>query len=545
MKHYVSWMREMGASLEHAQREDSLDTSGFLSPKSNHSSGGHLSVEQPLGIKPLFPRVPIHVMAMTEAMDLRQKVESFIAKAKSSGKPDALRKKMSFNHSFESDVAATAAVASQDTGMLDMSAFGMADIPQEETNPQPSSQDTGMLDMSAFGMVDIPQGETNPQPSSQDTGMLDMSAFGMADIPQGNIRSSVAAASDVLSLQLDQQAASMQRNSKEIQMNVPEKVQTSDHESLMELICAALDLTCAFVGINDNIQLSSISETYLLSPIPGLSLDESAILIKALNGVKLLHGVQVSSLDMPALLFLIIVSFQAPLMYSCASSSASSQSSMSKKLGPSNSMKNAAGVEYTLAPSLAGESSNGSLNSPPVSLAKDVGLGQGVTLSSVIWLLLSSTTEEMMKIGAEVLSCLETVDNASHRPNETNDLKFISKFDHGKGQIDWIFLRSIGIAFWLKDKLALRMVIENLARVEFKKTKDPDNVALFYAILGKFEILRGLYRTVNRQKEADFLARDFKLDKNKEAACKNAFVLLGQHRYNLAATFFLLGAIAL
>ena len=518
MKHYVSWMREMGASLEHAQREDSLDTSGFLSPKSNHSSGGHLSVEQPLGIKPLFPRVPIHVMAMTEAMDLRQKVESFIAKAKSSGKPDALRKKMSFNHSFESDVAATAAVASQDTGMLDMSAFGMADIPQEETNPQPSSQDTGMLDMSAFGM---------------------------ADIPQGNIRSSVAAASDVLSLQLDQQAASMQRNSKEIQMNVPEKVQTSDHESLMELICAALDLTCAFVGINDNIQLSSISETYLLSPIPGLSLDESAILIKALNGVKLLHGVQVSSLDMPALLFLIIVSFQAPLMYSCASSSASSQSSMSKKLGPSNSMKNAAGVEYTLAPSLAGESSNGSLNSPPVSLAKDVGLGQGVTLSSVIWLLLSSTTEEMMKIGAEVLSCLETVDNASHRPNETNDLKFISKFDHGKGQIDWIFLRSIGIAFWLKDKLALRMVIENLARVEFKKTKDPDNVALFYAILGKFEILRGLYRTVNRQKEADFLARDFKLDKNKEAACKNAFVLLGQHRYNLAATFFLLGAIAL
>ena len=491
MKHYVSWMREMGASLEHAQREDSLDTSGFLSPKSNHSSGGHLSVEQPLGIKPLFPRVPIHVMAMTEAMDLRQKVESFIAKAKSSGKPDALRKKMSFNHSFESDVAATAAVASQDTGMLDMSAFGMADI------------------------------------------------------PQGNIRSSVAAASDVLSLQLDQQAASMQRNSKEIQMNVPEKVQTSDHESLMELICAALDLTCAFVGINDNIQLSSISETYLLSPIPGLSLDESAILIKALNGVKLLHGVQVSSLDMPALLFLIIVSFQAPLMYSCASSSASSQSSMSKKLGPSNSMKNAAGVEYTLAPSLAGESSNGSLNSPPVSLAKDVGLGQGVTLSSVIWLLLSSTTEEMMKIGAEVLSCLETVDNASHRPNETNDLKFISKFDHGKGQIDWIFLRSIGIAFWLKDKLALRMVIENLARVEFKKTKDPDNVALFYAILGKFEILRGLYRTVNRQKEADFLARDFKLDKNKEAACKNAFVLLGQHRYNLAATFFLLGAIAL
>jgi hypothetical protein len=209
-------------------------------------------------------------------------------------------------------------------------------------------------------------------------------------------------------------------------------------------------------------------------------------------------------------------------------------------------MRNAAGVEYTLAPSLAreSESDNSHLNSPPGTLSRKVGLGQGVTLSSVIWLILSSTTEEMMSIGAEVLKYLDFTDDTSHHPNDSRDHSFISKFDHGKGKIDWTFLRSIGIAFWLKDELALRKVLENLARVEFKKSKDPDNVALFYAILGKFEVLRGLYRTVNRQKESDFLARDFKLEKNKEAACKNAFVLLGQHRYNLAATFFLLGSIA-
>ena len=35
--------------------------------------------------------------------------------------------------------------------------------------------------------------------------------------------------------------------------------------------------------------------------------------------------------------------------------------------------------------------------------------------------------------------------------------------------------------------------------------------------------------------------RDFSQDKNRDAACKNAFVLLGQHRPELAAAFFVLG----
>ena len=35
--------------------------------------------------------------------------------------------------------------------------------------------------------------------------------------------------------------------------------------------------------------------------------------------------------------------------------------------------------------------------------------------------------------------------------------------------------------------------------------------------------------------------RDFSQDNNKDAACKNAFTLLGQHRHELAAAFFVLG----
>ena len=53
--------------------------------------------------------------------------------------------------------------------------------------------------------------------------------------------------------------------------------------------------------------------------------------------------------------------------------------------------------------------------------------------------------------------------------------------------------------------------------------------------------MQGLFRSANQPKQADFLARDFSQQKHREAACKNAFVLLGQHRHELAAAFFVLG----
>ena len=53
--------------------------------------------------------------------------------------------------------------------------------------------------------------------------------------------------------------------------------------------------------------------------------------------------------------------------------------------------------------------------------------------------------------------------------------------------------------------------------------------------------LQGLFRTANNKKVADFLGRDFSDVKNRTAASKNAFVLLGKHRHELAAAFFILG----
>jgi hypothetical protein len=81
-----------------------------------------------------------------------------------------------------------------DTGMLDMSAFGMATEPEPapQQQLQQSAMDTGMLDMSAFGLATEPEIVPSPPPqqhkSAMDTGMLDMSAFGLATEPEPTSR---------------------------------------------------------------------------------------------------------------------------------------------------------------------------------------------------------------------------------------------------------------------------------------------------------------------------------------------------------------------
>lgn len=53
--------------------------------------------------------------------------------------------------------------------------------------------------------------------------------------------------------------------------------------------------------------------------------------------------------------------------------------------------------------------------------------------------------------------------------------------------------------------------------------------------------MQGLFRTANQKKPAEFLGRSFTSDQDRAAAAKNAFVLLAQHRPQMAAAFFILG----
>jgi hypothetical protein len=84
-----------------------------------------------------------------------------------------------------------------------------------------------------------------------------------------------------------------------------------------------------------------------------------------------------------------------------------------------------------------------------------------------------------------------------------------------------------------------------MARERFAKSKDPTDATLFFLALRKKSLLQGLWRTAHyhsdRAKMVTFLANDFEDAKKRNAALKNAFVLLSKQRHELAAAFFLLG----
>lgn len=104
-------------------------------------------------------------------------------------------------------------------------------------------------------------------------------------------------------------------------------------------------------------------------------------------------------------------------------------------------------------------------------------------------------------------------------------------------------VKNLGLVYWL-DNFRLLEIIENLARNEFNQERDPSGlVSLLYMALDKKQILVGLWKTVSH-KEKDkilhFLSNDFSTKRWQVAAMKNAFALLGKHRYLDSAYFFLL-----
>ncbi|ANB15976.1 Rav1p [Sugiyamaella lignohabitans] len=109
----------------------------------------------------------------------------------------------------------------------------------------------------------------------------------------------------------------------------------------------------------------------------------------------------------------------------------------------------------------------------------------------------------------------------------------------------WPAVREVGVAFWLRND-PLKELFELLARNYFgaDEKRDPVTCSLYYLALRRKQILIGLWRTASwhkeQQKTIQLLSRDFTDDRWKSAARKNAFALLGKHRYEYAASFFLL-----
>uniref|UniRef100_A0ACD5VM29 Uncharacterized protein n=1 Tax=Avena sativa TaxID=4498 RepID=A0ACD5VM29_AVESA len=108
----------------------------------------------------------------------------------------------------------------------------------------------------------------------------------------------------------------------------------------------------------------------------------------------------------------------------------------------------------------------------------------------------------------------------------------------------WSEMQTLGIGLWYTNVPQLRTRMEKLARLQYLKSKDPKDCALLYIALNRMKVLVGLFKISRNEKDKrlyDFLCRNFEEEKNKAAALKNAYVLLGRHQWELAIAFFLLG----
>ncbi|ESW07263.1 hypothetical protein PHAVU_010G115000 [Phaseolus vulgaris] len=108
----------------------------------------------------------------------------------------------------------------------------------------------------------------------------------------------------------------------------------------------------------------------------------------------------------------------------------------------------------------------------------------------------------------------------------------------------WQEMHALGLGFWYANIPQLRARMEKLARAQYLKNKNPKDCALLYIALNRIQVLAGLFKISKDEKDkplVGFLSRNFQDEKNKAAALKNAYVLLGRHQMELAVAFFLLG----
>lgn len=105
----------------------------------------------------------------------------------------------------------------------------------------------------------------------------------------------------------------------------------------------------------------------------------------------------------------------------------------------------------------------------------------------------------------------------------------------------WNELREFGLGWWCKKLEVLRKLIEKVAQSAFQARQDPLDAALFYLAMKKKTLVCALLRRVNCDKRLlKLFEQDFKDPVNRKKALKNAYALLGLHRFEHAAAFFIL-----
>lgn len=471
----------------------------------------------------------------------------------------------------EMSVTAATPTMSHESGMLDFGAFGMGmpaieAEPKPEPRPEPAppaapSFESGMLDMSSFGM-EVPAASAAPPAASaslHETGMLDMAAFGMGtpSMPSMPSMSPIPSMPEMS----PSSPSSSQQPAAPVARHFPSVTTASDTTRATRTIAldAAAKISCSeYLTLLDHL-VSKMQSPHSASSaryIPGLRGDESQRLDDSIRKTKDVLSDIRRDVDIPTLVFLVSFAWGASdgkggvsTQTSRSPGSPDLDADPSSSAGRKPSFVNAAGVpmDYGRLKQDQDKDAQMRANAPEArGLSAALGLGPRVSPEALVWMCLSS--QDSLD-GSHALDVARRIQGdmcggeASTNPAATNGKNAFLAVPRATGERanSWESMRATGVAFWQQDKNALVSLLEESAKSRFRESRDPDTVALIYAAIGKIPVLRGLYKTCNRTREAEFFSRDFSREANQIAASKNAFVLLGQHRYAMAATFFILG----
>ncbi|KAL4433701.1 hypothetical protein ABPG75_000142 [Micractinium tetrahymenae] len=593
----VAWLTALQRQAEAA----ALGDAGVQPPSPGMHMAGVAS-DQPA---PSFAGLPLAEMADPEQLQLPALLERSAAAAAGEtqvpgpAKPPAQQQQQQ----QQPAQASQAETGMLDLAAFGMATPAAAEPVAQQQQPAASSMKSGMLDLAAFGMVPAAAAAAPQQAaasSGMDSGMLDLAAFGMAPPPaaepvpqqQAAATSSRSSTAEVLAGTAANGGAAAAGRARAQHLAPPEQpilqapqllpVAADCYQQLQALLrprsaaeegdgeVAAGSGDLGMAAGKDKAPLSSgASLQHLLrgespsgpsvaAPIPGLTLAETEAVLAIAGAFSAgaagstggsSSGPSSLGVDTAAAHFITAVSLACATHGAKQSTSRHLRQQQQISLQPQQrvTVMNAAGVAFTLAPSSVVSEDEAGSGQEGGSVGQRWGLLAGLDATALFWALLSGTEEEMLQQSLRRLQQLEAAASAAAAAAESSDNAAFLAVKAAKAEpaleavSSWEQLRQLGAGFWLRDPRALASIAERLAKQQFAARRNADDCALLYCALGRRTVLQGLYRSTQNRKLAEFLARDFGQEQHQQAAQKNAFVLMGQHRQELAAAFFILG----
>ena len=142
----------------------------------------------------------------------------------------------------------------------------------------------------------------------------------------------------------------------------------------------------------------------------------------------------------------------------------------------------------------------------------------------------SSADLDMISTWNSSMTC-----QALHSVNQDVILQQLAQRFEFEKNITWSTFRRLAIPVWLKDMSQMKKYIELIAKNEYrnadaeKKEIKAEKAALWYILLDKRAVVQNLYSLeVNMAKFAQFFSKDFKSEKVRTIAAKNAMQLVSK-----------------